>query len=72
MALLQQEPTGIEVFAETDSQSRRRPQRKLAPWMEATPLWLKIVKGITLLFIAAAMPCPSSMLSRQVFRLPRT
>jgi ABC-type glycerol-3-phosphate transport system permease component len=37
---------------------RRRRSRKLAPWMEETPLWLRILKGITLVFIAATMLLP--------------
>jgi putative aldouronate transport system permease protein len=35
-----------------------RQSRKLAPWMEDTPWWLRILKGATLLFIAAAMLLP--------------
>lgn len=37
---------------------RRRKQRKLAPWMEDTPLWLSLVKGMSLLFIALIMLLP--------------
>ncbi len=36
----------------------RSRQRKLAPWMEETPLWLRIVKGAVLIFIAATMLLP--------------
>lgn len=36
----------------------RSGQRKLAPWMEDTPLWLRIVKGLTLILIALIMILP--------------
>src|SRR5680860_628727 len=37
---------------------RRRQSRKLAPWMEETPLWLRMLKGVTLIFIASVMLLP--------------
>lgn len=39
-------------------QSPRRRQRKLAPWMEDTPWWLRILKFLTLAFIAIIMLFP--------------
>lgn len=36
----------------------RRAPRKAAPWMEDTPLWLRIAKGIALAFIATTMLLP--------------
>lgn len=37
---------------------RRRKRRKLAPWMEDTPLWLTALKGLVLLAIALIMFVP--------------
>lgn len=41
-----------------DTVSKKRKSRKIAPWMEDTPWWLRIIKGITLLFIALIMLVP--------------
>lgn len=45
-------------FPATGAGTMRVRQRKLAPWMEETPLWLQVIKGITLLFIAIIMLLP--------------
>lgn len=37
---------------------KRSRQRKLAPWMEDTPLWLRFLKGLVLLFLAVIMLLP--------------
>ena len=58
MVMLEQQPTGIDVYAEAQPMSKRRTQRKLAPWMEDTPLWLRVIKGITLVLIALIMLLP--------------
>lgn len=36
----------------------KRRQKKLAPWMEDTPLWLQLLKGLVLLCIAVSMLLP--------------
>ncbi len=41
----------------TQARVRRRP-RKLAPWMEDAPLWLRLVKGLALVVIALIMLLP--------------
>jgi ABC-type glycerol-3-phosphate transport system permease component len=45
-------------YPATGERTSRFRQQKLAPWMEETPLWLRIVKAVTLVFIAAIMLLP--------------
>jgi ABC-type glycerol-3-phosphate transport system permease component len=58
----QQRTTGHQAdavsYPATDLRPKVRRQRKLAPWMEETPLWLRAIKGIVLLFIAIIMLVP--------------
>jgi len=49
---------GAEASILSMDQPSRRSQRKLAPWMEDTPLWLRAVKGLFLIALAAVMLLP--------------
>lgn len=60
MAVLDSQPgmgASMDALAPTVAPSQKR-SKKLAPWMEETPLWLRILKGITLIFIAGTMLLP--------------
>ena len=62
MVMTQQDaPTGgvdpVPALVVENGRSRKR-NDKVAPWMEATPLWLQVLKGATLLFLAAVMLLP--------------
>lgn len=50
--------TGAAVSAAIIERARRQGRRKLAPWMEEAPLWLRAVKFIVLAFIAVIMLFP--------------
>jgi ABC-type glycerol-3-phosphate transport system permease component len=45
-------------LAQGSTRGRRRQQRKLAPWMEDTPLWVQALKGIVLVSLAISMLLP--------------